>query len=129
MNLDRYRTAKLLAENPPHQLQKRLACFVQNKSCSRIRPRQFKAGGQRGNPNLAHRSVWADDESSFVRVLELNFEFSATALDFKAVGIARVLQSLAQNFKRGVTSFLKFVFIHGRNRVPRSTRAGKEERT
>jgi hypothetical protein len=36
------------------------------------------------------------------------------------------LQAAAQRFKGGIASSLKFLFIHGENRVPRSRSAGKE---
>src|ERR1700694_349140 len=112
INLHRHGAAKLLGENAAHKLHQRLTRFVQYESSRRVRPRQLETGGQRGNPNLAHRRIWADHESGFIRVFEQHFEFSAPALDFKSARIANFLKAAEQGFEGRVTSFLEYLFIH-----------------
>ena len=103
-----------------------LTRFIQDESSRRVRPRKLETGSQRGNPDLPNRRVWADHESGFIRVFEEHFELSASPLNFESALIAHFLKAAAQRFKGGITPSLKFLFIHGRDRVPRSRGAGKE---
>src|ERR1700674_3307074 len=88
INSNRHGAAELLGENAPHKVHQRLTRFVQDESSRRVRPRQLETRGQRRNPNLAHRRVWADHESGFIRVFEKDFELSASTLDFESTSIA-----------------------------------------
>jgi hypothetical protein len=75
---------------------------------------------------LPDRRVRADHKSGFVGIVEQNFELAASALDLESVGVPNFLQAAPQRFKRGVAPSLKFLFVHGRDRVPRSRIAGKK---
>lgn len=93
INLDGHGAAELLGENAAHELRQCLTCFVQDESSRRVRPRQLETRGQRRDPDLADRRVWADDESGFIRVLEQDLELSAAAFDFESARITNFLQA------------------------------------
>ena len=124
--LDAHRAAKLLGEDASHKLQKRLTRFFENESICRVRPPQLETRGERGNPDLPNRRLRADDEPSFVGILEQDFNFSASGLDFKAMYITRFLKAMAEFFKCGIAAFLKLSFIHDRYRLPRRGHSSKE---
>src|SRR5260221_12173287 len=105
--LDAHGTAKLLGKNAAHELRQRLSRLLENKSPRGIRPGQLKTCRQCRNPNLAYWRVRADYKSCFVGIFEQDFEFPASALDFKAMLIAYLLKPPAQGFKRSITAFLK----------------------
>src|SRR5580704_8948592 len=111
--------AQFFGQNAAHHLVQRLAGFFLHEGLRGIRPAQFEAGGQRGNPNLPHGRVGANEETRFVLIFKFDFELSAAAFHFEIVRVAEFEQAIAQGFECGVALFCKFVFTqHGKGRLP-----------
>src|SRR5580704_11043964 len=117
LNLNR--GAKFFGQDAAHHLMERLAGFFLHEGLRGIRPAEFEACRQRGNPYLTDGRVGADHETRFVFVCKFDFQFSAAAFYFKIVGVAQFEQTIAQGFERSVTFFCEFLFVHhGAGRLP-----------
>ena len=59
----------------------------------------------------------ADDKARIVRVVKLDFQLAASALDLEPALIAHFLQAALERVKRGIAPFLEFMFIHDESRL------------
>src|SRR5580698_10481900 len=88
----------MLADEPVYECDQRLASLGENERLHLLVPVELEAGGERGNPELAHRRVGRDDEFGG-RLLKEHIEHAVLLLRFEATLFLARNQMLLEAFE------------------------------
>src|SRR6266852_2798631 len=109
--------AELLGDDAAHDVDEVFAGFFEDEGVLGFRPGELEAGGERGNPDFANRSVGGNYKFCFLGLLENDFELAAFAFDVEAVFVAKREQSPFQIFEGDVGFSLEVFFVKHNSRV------------